>query len=282
MAERLRPLTRWQARRRALFIGSAVLAATAAVVGGVLLNRDPDLDDHLCPVGRPLKDSVVVVVDTTDPLAPGEKQHFLDVVHGARDQLPRFGKLSLLLLDPRHPFQPEERISLCNPGSPGQLGVLFHTPKHVAQRWTETFEAPLEAVATELARSPRGAVSPIIETVVGVSWRQDFKATIPNRRLILISDMRQFTPSEGLSLYPAGDAWRRFLGSGVAQRADPDLAGSVVQIELIHRPEARLPETDLKMFWTRWFKSRGHTSKVTFDGQVVDPISDAKPEESRP
>jgi hypothetical protein len=269
MNRRLRPLTRGQAKGRAAIIGLAAAAVTSAVTAGVVLNMPPQLDEHLCPIGQPVVSSIAIIADATDPLSLEDQRRFLAIVRDARDNLPRFGKLTLLLLDPKHPYTPVERISLCNPGSPSQLGMLFHTPSKVAKRWHDSFEGPVDAVAAELAKAPRGAASPILEATVGISWRPDFKNNVSDRRIIWMSDMRHFRPQDGLSLYAAGDPWPHFLRSAVA-RNDPDLRGTIVQIELIHRPAAPLSETDLQKFWVRWFGERAHAAKVIFDGKEID------------
>ena len=162
-----------RAKAALMILGS--LSVLAFMAAGAYLNRAPALDaTTLCPSDQALTTSVVVLVDTTDPLDQTQAARLLATVRRVRETLPTFGKLTLLFLDANTPYEPKELVSLCNPGSPRGVNPLFQTESRVAKRWNESFGAPIDQAVSQLLLAPTAKQSPIIEAITAATWRPDF------------------------------------------------------------------------------------------------------------
>lgn len=256
-----RPLTRSQARRRAFLISGVALVVLVSTAALALVNRQPALDEKtLCPREQQLETSVVVLVDTTDALTPVQAKRLLATVREARDQLPTYGKLTLLFLDAKAPFEPKELVSLCNPGSPRYVNPLFQTASRIEKRYRQSFGSPVEKALEVLLRAPTATRSPILEALTAATWRPDFDTRVKNRKLYIVSDLLQHEPG-GYSHYQPGDLWARFMHAGLSRKVPADLTGMQVRIDYLYRPEAMQYQNDAhQAFWTRWLTKRGAVS----------------------
>lgn len=263
MYPRLRTLTPAQANLRALLLGSALALVCSTAVATVVMNRDPEVDDKGCVVGQPPPRTIALVLDGTTALTPSQAAQAKAVIRQARDRLPRFGRIILLRLDPAHPYEPEEKLSVCNPGAPGQLSFMFHTPSKVQARWRESLETPLDRAVSEITRPREEDWSPVLETITGTTWRPDFGPSIPNRELVLVSDLRQNT--KDLSFYRPGRPASRVAASQAGRMAQANLRGAEVRLEVLHRPDPGPAEASLLGFWRAWLTSRG-AGRVLADG----------------
>ena len=253
-----RPLTRTQSRRRAFLVGGAALAVLVSTGAIALINRQPTLDEKtLCPQEQKLESSTIVLVDTTDALTLVQTNRLLAAVAEARGELPVYGKLTLLFLDAKAPFDPKELVSLCNPGSPRYANPLFQTASRIEKRYRESFGGPVEKAVEALLKAPTAARSPILEALTAVTWRSDFDARVKNRKLFVVSDLLQLGEG-GYSHYQGGDLWVRFVRSGIARKVEADLTDVRVKIDYLRRAEATQHQNDAhRAFWTRWLTERG-------------------------
>lgn len=232
-----------------------------AVLGFNLLHRSPDIDkDTLCRKDVPLEYHTVLVIDATDPFTRDQAARLRASVADERAALPMFGKLSLLFVSPKTPFEPEAIISLCNPGSGSSADPLFSNPKQIEEFWRKKFADPIDAAVIRLLKLPTATRSPILETVTAATWRHDFDARVPQRRLRIVSDLLQH--EAGIyTHYQAGDPWVRFTRTILAKKVEADLAGVVVRIDYLRRPEAMQYQNDAhRKFWERWLIERGAAS----------------------
>jgi hypothetical protein len=261
MNRRLKIRSPSQDKWRAVLIAACSLGFVAALGALLLLNRDPAVDTAtLCPQSAPLQTSVVVLVDTTDPLTTAQSSALTDEVTSLADSIPKYAKLTLLFLDSNNPYQPKQLVSLCNPGSSKGANPLFHTLAHLQVRWQTSFGEPVQKAIASLLSAPTSMKSPIIEAITGATWRADFKASVPHRELIVVSDLLQNDPGD-FSAYKRGDLWRRFQTSGIAHDAVPNLAGVEIHVVLLHRDTAlRFQTKKLIDFWQRWFTEHGAAS----------------------
>lgn len=247
-----------QDKKSATWITLCVAGVLIAGIAAWWLSRDPDLDQAtLCPLDRPLQTSVIVLVDTTDALKPMHVKRLLATVKTTLDTLPIYGKLSLLLLDGGAPYEPVELVSLCNPGSPNNVNPLVKNRKRYAKKYREAFGAPVEKALAALITAPTAARSPIMETLAALTWRPDFDASVPDRSLVIVSDMLQHEPG-GLSHYQSAGRWTRFMRVGLPASDDANFAGVSVRVDYIRRPDfLQLQNADHRRFWTSWFAERG-------------------------
>lgn len=244
---------------------SAMLAGFGAAAF-TMLSRPPDAA-VLCEAGSEIAVSSVVLVDTTDALTEIQQRRVRTTIEAERDRLVRGGKLSILAINAEEPEQPFELFSACNPGRAADENPLFVTTSAVDKRWIEKFAGPIERAIKEVTSAAGAESSPIIVSIAAVMTRPDFDARVPERRLLILSDMLQHEPN-GYTQLGGGDIWKTFSQSDLAQRASLDLRGVTVAIDYLMREKyARVQGEKHRAFWQRLFVEAGATS-VSFIGRM--------------
>lgn len=261
-----------QDRKSAVRITLCVAGILIAGITAWWMSREPELDQAtLCPLDRPLQTSVIVLVDTTDALNRLQVKRMLATVKTTLDGMPVFGKLSIVLLDGAAPYEPVELVSLCNPGSPNNINPLLKNPRRYAKKYQEAFGAPVEKALAALITAPTAARSPIMETLTALTWRPDFDASVPDRSLVIVSDMLQHQPG-GMSHYQSAGRWARFMHPGLPARDDANLAGVSVRVDYIRRPDVlQLQNAAHRQFWTTWLTGRGASSVTGLETAGAPP-----------
>jgi hypothetical protein len=243
----------------ALILLSVIFVGT--VLGFNLFHRAPAVDkDTLCRKDVPLEYHTVLIIDATDPFTHDQAARLRASVADERAALPKFGKITLLFISPKAPFEPETIISLCNPGSGTDADPLLSNPTQIEEFWQRKFANPIDTAVNRLLVLPSAPRSPILETITAASWRYDFDARVPYRHLRIISDLLQHEPG-GYSHYQSGDPWPRFIRTALAKKVEADLTGVTVRIDYLRRPQAIQYQNEThRKFWERWLKERGAIS----------------------
>lgn len=256
----------------------------ASVAGGfgasayVMLTRPPDAV-ALCESGARLDASTVIVVDTTDSFTEIQRRRARAAIEGARDRLPRGGRLTIVAINPDDASQPLELVSACNPGKPEDANPLFDTTRIVRERWEKNFGDLVEAAIERSSTGPEASSSPIIVTVAALGTRPDFDARVVTRRLIIISDMLEH--QKGVySQLGAKSFLSDYRSSSLVQSAPLLLQGIAVEIDYLLRPHyAAIQGAAHRRFWVRLFGDAGATA-VTFIGMPPDQLIEASEEVS--
>jgi hypothetical protein len=250
----------------------------AAVVGGfgasafTLLNRPPDAV-ALCEQGSHIAASTIVLVDTTDALTEIHRRRVRAAIEAERDALPRGGKLSVVTMNEADPSQPVEIVSACNPGKSGDANPLFVTVSQVDKHWAAAFGEPVEAAIARASEAPAAGSSPLIATAAALLTRPDFDARVPQRRLVVVSDMLEHQKG-GYSQLGGGDFWKGYANSSLSRLVALDLRGVAVAIDYLARPNyAGVQGAQHRRFWQRLFTEAGAV-EVMFIGM---PPAEAAP-----
>jgi hypothetical protein len=265
---------------RRLMLPVALILASLVFVGGVLgsnlLHRSPALDkDTLCRKDVPLQYHTVLVVDATDAFTRDQAVRVRASVADERAALPKYGKLTMLFVTPNKPFEPEDILSLCNPGSGSEADPLLSNPGQIESNWRKQFAEPIDAAVVRLLSLPTAKRSPILETITAATWRYDFDSRISHRRLRIVSDLLQHEFG-GYSHYQGGDPWQRFTRSALTKKVEADLTGVAVRIDYLLRPEAMQHQGEAhRKFWERWLTERGAAS-VDFSAPARPPLTLSK------
>lgn len=119
------------------------------------------------------------------------------------------------------------------------------------QRWDEDFAEALDSALRSAQSGGTARASPIIAGLRAVAADPDFGAEIPQRRLVLVSDLLEHDPN-GFSLYAAPvsfTAWR-----AASPQGPPDFAHVDLRIVPIDRPDhAERQAVALSEFWPAFF-----------------------------
>lgn len=167
-----------------------VLAALLTLSIVVFLFRPPMLDPHtLCPTDRPILGHTVVIVDRTDKWNPAVGETLREFIAGAQKNTQRYQKFSIVSLDSR--FSTRPLFSVCNPGEPNFWTDLYRGRRYTQRDFDDKFIGAAESVVAQVRDPAEAGSSPVVEYIHRWLGRDDFNATIPNRRMILVSDMRQ-------------------------------------------------------------------------------------------
>src|SRR5260370_854079 len=119
-----------------LLLPVALILTSFGIVGGVLgsnlLHKSAPIDnDTLCRRDVPLEYHTLLAIDATDAFTRGQVARLRASVSEERAALPKFGRLTLLFVTSNMPFEPEEVISLCNPGSGSEADLLMSNPNQI-------------------------------------------------------------------------------------------------------------------------------------------------------
>src|SRR5690606_25989147 len=97
--------------------------------------------DSLCPETG-ITAQTIVLLDTTDALAPVTRSQVLNQLSDVVAALPRGGLLDIRVLN-EDPGSTERLVHLCNPGDGADLNGLTANPDLARKRWRDRFEAPV-------------------------------------------------------------------------------------------------------------------------------------------
>lgn len=258
------PRTSRTARLIIVWSGIGLLTAGFGTAGIALMTREPD-PSILCARGAGLRASTLIIVDPTDAFAEVQRRRVRATIEGERDRLAHGGKLTVLVLGDAAPAEPMEIVSVCNPGRPGDLNPLFETVRTAERRWADAFAEPIDAAIRRASDYPPSANSPIIATIAAGLTRPDFDARVPERRLVLISDLLEHQKG-GYSQLAGGDFWKAYSGSELARQGPLDLRGLVVSVDYLVRPQfAAIQGERHRRFWQRLFAEAG-AREIVFIG----------------
>jgi hypothetical protein len=240
---------------------TTIAAIPVAAMAYTNLNKAPERDASNCRIGQSPPATTVLIADSSDALSTIHRDRLNSDIDRARDNLSIDGKLVLLALHPDVSI--EELFGRCNPGS--AASELTQNARKVRRHYEEAFADPLEAARGRMVGGAAAKQSQLIEAITLVTQRADFDARIPNRTLIVASDMLQHTTG-GYSHYAKGDIARAFEKSALAIGDQADLSGVAVVVDYFTRPDQRtLQGPRHRAFWEAWFRERGAAS-VTFLG----------------
>jgi hypothetical protein len=239
-------------------IALAVLALGGLTAAGVLMRPPPIDEETLCRTDASLRAHTIVLVDATDRLEPRHRRKLRAVLAQERERLAQYDRLTVMRLNVRRPQEPVVVFSKCLPRPPEQVNPLFENARMAQARWDEAFEDVLDR-ALRSAQSGGGArSSPIIASLRAAALDAGFGEDIPERRLVLVSDLLEHDP-EGFSLY-VSDA--NFSNWDARDGMDaPDFSGLAVRIAPLDRPEQATLQSDaVDNFWSPFLEATGAQS----------------------
>lgn len=228
------------------------LAVLGGLAGAALLMRPPPTDaETLCRTDAPLGAHTIVLVDSTDRLEARHRRKLRAVLAQERARLGQYDRLTIMRINVRRPQEPSILFSRCLPRPPEQTNPLFENARMVQAAWDEDFAQALESALRSAGSGGPQRASPIVAALRAVAADPDFGAEIPQRRLVLMSDLLEHNP-QGFSLY-VPDAnyatWRAASPNG-----PPDLARVDLRVVPIDRPDNAALQTHAEEhFWPAFF-----------------------------
>jgi hypothetical protein len=238
-----------QARRLFVFSGLAI----AAIVATLFVSREPPRDPVTgCPTSEASRAHTVVIVDQSDRYTDRQIQYAQVVILSEYNRLQLGDRLTVLGLsaDPDHA---ERTFSKCRLRRGDDVIGFTTNPADVQRQFERTVGGDLADYIEALRTVAPAQASPIAETVAAISEAPDFSPGPTERRLVLISDMAQF--SAAASQYGGGGL---DLGRYASMMRDLDRVN--VRIHYVDRntePLESIQSTAHKAFWSRYFEEQG-------------------------
>lgn len=247
---------RTQANRFYAIATVLVLVSVLALSFTVWLFRPAELDTAtLCPTSRPIAGHTLVILDRTDKWNPAMGDTLTQLITDAQRETKQYQKFSIVSLDSSQ--SAHALFSICNPGPPTLLSDLYRGHRYTERDFAERFVGAAERVVEQVRAPDEAPTSPIVEYVHRWLGADDFDARVQNRRLILVSDMRQNSPL--YSIYRAGQDFGG-LTPVVQQQFGPDAKGVVFDVYFVtHGQDHNVDEGEVREAWDRAFKGVGAT-----------------------
>ncbi len=147
--------------------------------------------ETLCIRGKAVTSHTILLLDKTDAVNKRQRTSIIEIVEDTRNRLNSGDKISLFLLEGSPKAMPTAKISLCNPGQGNNVNPFFKNPKKIQKKYNDKFKVPLDEILSSMLIAGEADSSPIVETIENLFSRKDFDQTVPERRLVIISDLLQ-------------------------------------------------------------------------------------------
>jgi len=241
-----------------MFWRGAIAVMLATVFGAFAVaafNAPPALDaDTQCRVDRKDPAHTILLIDQSDPFSTNDLAWVDALLDEEARNLPRYGRLTVVLPEGDGPMQARTLFSQCSPGSIQDANPILQNPRMVDDTWRESFFQPLAGKVSDTLQTKSLPRSPLFEALYTIGDRVDFQSRYENRRLVIVSDLMQH--SEDFSFYKSGADTAAFKESKLATLT-PDFTGVEIVARIVPRENYDLPLLDLKAFWRGYFEETG-------------------------
>src|SRR5690606_11324195 len=137
----------------------------------------------------------------------------------------------------------------CKPGEPTFWSDLYRGRRYTARDFEQRFVGAAESVIEQIREPSEARTSPIVEYVHRWLGSDDFNASIRQRRLILVSDIRQNSP-----LYSIYTGAEDQLGEVVERQFGPSAQGVAFDVYFVaHGRDHNVTEDEVRAAWDRAF-----------------------------
>lgn len=233
-------------------VGALLILAIAGLAWTYLTARSGyvELGSDLCPLADGPNAKLLVLVDTTDPLADLTRQEILAKLGETAANAPKGSLIEIRTVRETAPHA-QTVFSLCNPGNGSDLVHLTGNPRLALEQWREGFQEPLSKAMNLSLGGGEAKTSPIMGgiqalSVAALSTEKDRALPV---RFIIISDMLENTPH--YSLYREGTAFAAYQKSSAAKYFATELAGKSIELWVVRR-NTKLALDAVIEFWQQW------------------------------
>jgi hypothetical protein len=266
-------LTRSARERRERWLAIAKIAGVVVITIGLgvvaaVTRPEPTDPVSLCAVNQRIRAHTTLLVDKTDFPTPA---HIAGLVRGVarlKQEMRPNEMLSIRIVGASEQDAAKPVFQRCNPPDGRAVSRLWGNPDLLQEQWQASFGQPLkEVLERELMVQTETKSSAIFEAIDVTLWDSGFGADIPERRLILVSDLMQHMP--GHSHYDKVPKVDEFLASPIGKRLKTKV-WTGLKIDLVYLPDLRAPhlqgDRHIK-FWSEVLRRLG-----TNDVRVLPPF----------
>ncbi len=258
---------------RAWCIGVAIVAVPAVVLVALFMwQRSADdrfaLGPDLCGKNNVLQKHTVLLIDRTDAFSVPQKAYVTDLILSIKKSLDTFERFSIYTISDGERNIPSLAFSLCNPGTAADANPWLQTPASAQSLFEQKFAKPLELLVGQLEPEHSSGRSPIMEAVQYLATISFFDQRVPQRKLIIISDMIQ---NSEFSQYAAPVSFEAFRHSDVGRRLESNLGSVQVDVHYLPRPTVqRVQGVVHQNFWKAYFRAGGASARFV---SIEEPFS---------
>lgn len=237
-----------------IIIGACLAVFCALFASAIVLSGESYDPETFCL--DELSAHTAIVLDKTDPLNKGQQDFVLKYINKEKNRLKDFEKLSIFTLTEDTYIDPEPVFSKCSPGTGENANGLYQNPKKIRLKFEKFFSAPLKEMLENIFSDNTNNQSPIFEMIRELSYREDFGKNVPERTLIIISDMMHHTSS--YSHYREKTAYEDFSETSYGYEVVADLDSLTVKIIYLLRPGlTNVQGKRHLLFWEKYFQAMG-------------------------
>lgn len=219
--------------------------------------REPRDKDTLCLESGVLTAQVLVLLDTTDAIAPVTKTVLGLKLDDLVASVPKNALLDIRVLN-EDPSQTRSVLSLCNPGDGSDIDPITGAPEMAKRRWQNDYRERVRAELDEAIEGTEQNFSPILEAIQSIAAERLSSAAqqkVPTT-IVVISDMLEHT--ERYSHFRDGLDFATYLDK-VGQRFNTDLSGAEIAFWMVQRDRPDIDPIKIVRFWEEWAdKSNGY------------------------
>ncbi len=213
---------------------------------------------------RPPEAHTIILIDETDALTRDDLAYTRAVIFNEYYWLPIGGRLTVRNIISNPDLAEDIVICRVDDGS-GSWGI-HDNPRMIRQTFQNVAGRRLEELYTALRTAPEQNASPIAEYIASTADRANFGTNVPNRRLVMISDMAQH--SDLLSQYSVSRGGR--IDSSLLDQVERDLAGIQTRVHYISRRElAHIQGDEHRRFWLDYFRRMGSEDVAIGHGLLI-------------
>jgi len=263
----------------------ALSGVAIAVLVYFLIQPGPN-EDCVRHAGAPERHTVVLI-DQTDVLSPEQIGYVKRLIMAEYARLQQQDLFTLVGLNPNDSGssepatqttapasdRPRIQFSRCRVALSEEAVVWRENPMLIDQAFRESFGTPLSNAFDAMDNMPPAANSPIIEQIDILAATANFSSPSISRRLVIVSDMAQYTDPGESHYPPANEPDARFtLPAHDDFGAAANLSGMEVRIHYIRRDGLERTQTqDHPAYWTAYFRNSGVTDVRVGWGFADDP-----------
>lgn len=239
-----------------ILISSAILVTI--LVGLVIwATREPKRNpDSGCPIGVHAAPPAhtIILIDQTDSLNARELQFARALIRNEYYWLPLNGVLTIRTIV-ADVDDDKDQIMVCRVKTGAEGNGVTNNATALDKEFRRMVGDRLDAFLRVMASAPVQKNSPIAESVGEVYQRTDFGRDIKARRLVILSDMAQFSPL--YSQYGQSPSRRFKVPAALENQYGGDMAGSVVRVQYVKRSKLSFQGSVHKSFWKKYFERHG-------------------------
>lgn len=182
-------------------VGAVFAIAIYFIASVDIIERD---EATLCRKDGIIPQHDIVLMDATNKLPLRDIEETRRLIGTILQDIPIYGKLTIVSFAGGDDFFIKEMFSLCNPGRGNQFSSFSTSQRRAQANWDKTFGELFESRLKELEELPEADTTPLLESLETISRRRDFRQSMQDRdnlnqeplvrRLFIISDLFQYRP----------------------------------------------------------------------------------------